>query len=41
MASILPWVIIVAAAVLAVVALVTLTRMLIDLVARLRTDNEH
>ncbi|WP_297741378.1 hypothetical protein [uncultured Tessaracoccus sp.] len=41
MVAILPWVLIVAAALLALAATVTLVRMLIDLAARLRTDNEH
>lgn len=41
MVAILPWVLIVAAALLALAAAVALVRMLIDLAARLRTDNEH
>lgn len=41
MVAILPWVLIVAAALLALAATVALVRMLIDLAARLRTDNEH
>lgn len=38
MVTILPWVLIVAAALGALLALVTLARLLIDLVARLRTE---
>lgn len=41
MVAILPWVLIVAAALLALAAAVALVRMLIDLAAKLRTDNEH
>lgn len=41
MATILPWVLVVAAALVAVVCLVALVRLLLDLVADVRNPNEH
>ncbi|WP_296138105.1 hypothetical protein [uncultured Tessaracoccus sp.] len=41
MATVLPWVIIVAAALSAVAALAVLIRLIIALVAGTRTDHEH
>lgn len=41
MATILPWVLVVAAVLVAVVCLVALVRLLLDLVADVRNPNEH
>jgi uncharacterized membrane protein len=41
MATVLPWVLIVAAALFSAAAVYATVRLLIDLVARMRTGNEH
>lgn len=41
MVTVLPWVLAVAAALFALVSLAGLVRALVDLVARVRTENEH